>query len=229
MCTSGIHDADQVRRQRPRKTGLVDERMRRYDDLARDLLAIDAGVRRVRLVGVDGCGGAGKTTFAARLALAAGDAPVVHTDDFSSFDEPMHWWPRLLAEVIEPLSRGDAATFHPYDWVRSELSPEPIEVQPVPLIVIEGVGATRKAWRDRLVARIWVDAPRELRLERGLERDGAHMRDFWTWWMSEEDRYLADEQPQLAADLHVDGDPSIPHDQEHEFVEIRSPAISEPR
>jgi hypothetical protein len=133
----------------------------------------------------------------------------------------------MLAEVIEPLSRGDVATFHPYDWVRSELSPETIEVRPAPLVVIEGVGATRNAWRDRLVARIWVGAPREVRLQRGLERDGAHMLGFWTWWMSEEDRYVAGEHPDENPDLRVDGDPSVPHDPETEFVEVRSDPVSE--
>lgn len=216
-CTSGFHDADEERRQRPRKTAAVDERVRRYDELARDLLKSRGDVR---LVGVDGCGAAGKTTFAARLARAAGDAPVVHTDDFSSFDEPMHWWPRMLEEVIEPLSRGAAATFHPYDWARSELSPTLIEVPPAPLVVIEGVGATRSAWRDRLVRSIWVDAPRELRLRRGLERDGEHMHDFWTWWMAEEDRYVAAEHPDEHADLRVNGDSRTPHDAEREFVEL---------
>ena len=200
--------------------------MRRYDDLARELLAIDAGVR---LVGVDGCGAAGKTTFAARLASAAHNAPVVHTDDFASFDGPTQWWPRLLAEVIEPLLRGDVATFHPYDWVREEFSPQTIEIQPAPLVVIEGCGATRQAWRDRLVGRIWVEAPRELRLRRGLARDGAHMLDFWTWWMAQEDGYVADEHPEDDADLWVAGDPSVTHDPHEEFVQLRGGALSAPR
>jgi len=58
----------------------------------------------VRLVAIDGPGGAGKTTFAERFAAAADGAPIVHTDDFASADNPIDWWPRLLAEVIEPLS-----------------------------------------------------------------------------------------------------------------------------
>lgn len=203
--------------------------MRRYDDFARDLLATKADVR---IVGVDGYGAAGKTTFAARLARAAGDAPVVHTDDFASFEEPLDWWPRMLAEVIDPLMRGETATFRPYDWVRREMSADPIRIAPATLVVVEGVGATRKAWRDRLVKRIWVEAPRDLRLHRGLDRDGIHMLDFWTWWMAEEDGYVADEHPETTADLHVDGDPSIPHEPETEFVEIDNPRgreLSEPR
>src|SRR3954454_8574090 len=113
-CTSSTDDARGLRRSAARKTAAVDERVRRYDDLARDLLATP-GV--VRLVGIDGCGAAGKTTFAARLAQAAGDAPVVHTDDFASWEQPTEWWPRMLAAVIDPLLRGNAASYYPYDWV----------------------------------------------------------------------------------------------------------------
>lgn len=47
----------------------------------------------VRLVAVDGPGGAGKSTFADRLAAAAGGAPIIHTDDFASADNPIDWWP----------------------------------------------------------------------------------------------------------------------------------------
>jgi len=191
--------------------------VRRYDDLARDLLTTAADVR---IVGVDGCGGAGKTTFADRFAQAAGDAPVVHTDDFASWDEPTQWWPRMLTEVIEPLSAGEPARFRPYNWVERRPDDHLITVEPAPLVVIEGVGATRMAWRDRLLARIWVETSREERLRRGLERDGEHMLEFWQWWMDAEDRYVADERPDLDADIRVDGEPTLPHDPAQEFVQV---------
>jgi hypothetical protein len=41
----------------------------------------------IRLVAVDGPGGAGKSTFARALSEAAGGAPVIHTDDFAADDE----------------------------------------------------------------------------------------------------------------------------------------------
>jgi uridine kinase len=201
--------------------------VRRFTDLAAAVLDRPGPVR---LVGVDGCAGAGKTTFAARLAAAADGCPVVHTDDFSSFEAPMQWWPQLLGEVIEPLLRGETASFHPYDWVARRRSDETIVVPPAPLVVIEGVGATRAAWRDVLAMRVWVDAPRAVRLERGLARDGAHMHEFWTWWMAQEDDYVSAEQPFAHADLVVDGaaaatgDP-IPSDPD-EYVEI---PLSAPR
>lgn len=176
----------------------------------------------VRLVGVDGCGGSGKTTFAARLAAAAGDAPVVHTDDFASWEEPLDWWPRFDALVITPLLDRKPASFHPYDWVARRASRDVLTVPPADLVVVEGVGATRAAWRDRLTLRIWVEADAELRLRRGLERDGAHMLGFWQWWQAEEDRYVAEEQPQRHADVVVDGAPSAPHAAEREYVRVIS-------
>jgi len=76
----------------------------------------------VRLVAIDGPGGAGKTTFAERLSAAADGAPIVHTDDFASADNPVDRWPRLLAEVIEPLSLGDCGRYQRYDWSTNTLA-----------------------------------------------------------------------------------------------------------
>jgi uridine kinase len=189
----------------------------RYDELARALLAHDAPVR---LVGIDGCGGAGKTTFATRLAAAANDAPVVHTDDFASHDVPIEWWPRLLDGVIEPLLAGRAATYLAYDWVRRAPGPT-VTIDPAPLVVIEGVGACRRVWRDRLVASIWIDTPREERHRRGLARDGAELAEFWQEWIVAEDAYVAAEDPNEAADLVIDGAPAMSYDEDSEFVIAR--------
>src|SRR4051794_11937032 len=179
---------------------------------------IRATTTAVRLVGIDGCGGAGKTTFAQRLRAAANDEwPVIHTDDFATHDEPIEWWPRMLAQVIEPLLRNEPATFRPYDWVKRGPG-ELTTVAPADVVVIEGVGSTRKAWRDLLAMRIWVDTDPDLRLRRGLERDGEELAEFWQDWRIAEDRYVTDEHPQQHADLVVAGDPSEPHDPEREFV-----------
>ena len=196
--------------------------VRRLADLAADLRSAPGPVR---IVGIDGCGGAGKTTFAARLSRALDDAPVVHTDDFASHEEPIEWWPRMLAQVIEPLLHNRTASYRPYDWVSRSLSPLTVAIDPAPVVIIEGVGATRSAWRDRLALRIWVETSRALRLARGLERDGEAMSDFWVWWMAAEERYVETDQPMRYADLVVDGspdplDPATRHEPEAEFVAL---------
>jgi uridine kinase len=157
-----------------------------------------------RIVAVDGPGGAGKTTFAARLAAELGDAPVVHTDDFASWEEPVDWWPRLRAEVLEPLAAGRPVRFRPTSWDGRPRAR--IELEWTGVVVLEGVTAARAAFRPFLTYAIWVETPRELRLRRGLERDGEEARPLWERWMAEEDAYAAREHPAERADLVVPGD-----------------------
>lgn len=190
----------------------------RYDELAQAVLAHDGPVR---LVGIDGCGGAGKTTFAGRLANAAGQAPIVHTDDFASHDVPIEWWPRMLADVVEPLLAQQPATYTAYDWVNRGDGPT-IRIDPAPLVIIEGVGACRRAWRDRLATSIWIETPREERLRRGLARDGEALADFWREWMAAEDEYVAAEDPKSYVDVLVDGAAGRDCDAGNEFVIVRS-------
>jgi uridine kinase len=156
-----------------------------------------------RITAVDGPGGAGKSTLAAALAAEL-RAPVVHTDDFASWDEPIDWWPRLLAEVLEPLARGDVARFEPTRW-GGPAKPR-VEVRPGGDVVLEGVTASRAAFRPYLAYAIWVETPRDLRLQRGLERDGADARPLWERWMAEEDGYVERERPHVRADRVLRGD-----------------------
>jgi uridine kinase len=155
------------------------------------------------VVAVDGLGGAGKSTLATALATELG-AVVIHTDDFASWDVPLEWWPRVLAEVLEPLSEGRLARFQRYDWDRRELA-EWHEVAPGGVVVLEGVSSSRVAFRPFLAFTVWVETPRALRLERGLERDGADAQPLWEGWMAAEDDWVEREHPRDSADYLVDG------------------------
>ena len=159
---------------------------------------------KTRVVAVDGAGGAGKTTLAERLAREL-DAQVVHTDDFASWQEPLEWWPRLRDELLEPLARNEAARFKRTDWTGTGRE-EWVDVAPAEFVVLEGVSASRAAFRPFLACSIWVETPRELRLERGLARDGADALPLWERWMAEEDAYIERERQQEHADLIVRGD-----------------------
>jgi uridine kinase len=182
---------------------------------------VDLVLRRpgpVRLVAVDGPGGAGKSTFADRLVAAAeGKAIVVRTDDFASADEPIDWWPRLLSEVIEPLMDGGAARFQRYDWTTRERA-EWVRVPPRPIVIIEGVSSSRRQWSRHLTFSIWIETEAEVRLERGVARDGDDMLAQWQTWMAAEDRHFHQDGARSKANLVVDGDPVRQHDPETEFV-----------
>ncbi len=76
-------------------------------DLASRLRRLPPSCGPVRLVGVDGHAGSGKTTFAGRLATALGRAPVLHLADIATHEELFGWTERLLSGVIEPLGRAE--------------------------------------------------------------------------------------------------------------------------
>jgi len=173
-----------------------------------------------RIAAIDGPGGAGKSTLARRLARAAGNASIVHTDDFASWDEPIEWWPRLISDALEPLAAGRDARYRRYDWDRQAMGGW-VETPAAPLVIVEGVSSGRVAFRPFLTFTIWVETPRPLRLDRGLERDGQELRPLWEEWIVAEDAFFAAERPDLAADLVVAGAPALPHDPETECIVVR--------
>jgi uridine kinase len=158
-----------------------------------------------KIIAIDGPGGAGKSALAARLAKELGNAPVLHTDDFASWDNPVDWWPRLIQEALEPLSRNRPARFKRSDW-ENRGREEWREVQPAEFVILEGVSASREAFQQFLTYSIWVETSPELRLQRGLERDGEEARAQWEKWMAQEDEYVKREKPHDRADMVVLGD-----------------------
>lgn len=170
---------------------------------------------QVRMVAVDGPAGAGKSTFARRLATVLGEAPTVHTDDFASWENQFGWSHRLRTQVIEPLAQSRPGRYQRYDWVERRFA-EWHEVPVAPVLIIEGVGAARLEFADALAYVMWIDTPADLRLARGLERDGEELRDFWQQWIAGENRHFAADRTRERADLVVTGNPSAPHDPESE-------------
>ena len=158
-----------------------------------------------RIVAIDGHGGSGKSSFARHLARALNDAPIIQTDDFASWANPVDWWPELLERVLVPLSRGEPARYERSHW-GGDRDGERVEIRPTEVVILEGVTASREAFAPYLTYSIWVAAPAELRLRRGLERDGPDAREQWQAWMAAEDRYRVREKPDHRADLVLEGD-----------------------
>lgn len=152
------------------------------------------------LVGIGGHGAAGKTTLARRFV----GAQLVGTEEFwtgSEFDLT-----RLKAEVIEPLRSGTEARWRGFDWERRAPFPEERVVRPEGVVVVEGVCALHRDFRNAYDLRIWVDAPLETRLARAVAREGEGARETWeTVWIPREEAYVARDDPISSAHVIVDG------------------------
>ena len=113
--------------------------------------------------------------------------------------------PRGAGRALEPLSRGEPARYETSHW-GGPTDGQPVTVEPAGVVVLEGVTASREAFAPYLTYAIWVETPAELRLRRGLDRDGDDAVSQWHEWMAAEEEYRRREKPEDRADLVIPGD-----------------------
>jgi energy-coupling factor transporter ATP-binding protein EcfA2 len=198
-------------------------RLGRFAELAARVLSEPARLGGVRVVAVDGPTGAGKTTFADRLAGAirrtGATVEEIHTDDLlDGWDDMVTFWPRLEHDVLARLRTGQPGGYRRYDWHAGRFTAEVVPV-PVPdVLVLEGVTSARRVIRPELTLAVFVTAPRDLRLARSLTRDGEELRPHLLRWLAEEAAHFAADRTVDAVDVLVDGAPGEPHDPRTEYL-----------
>ncbi len=142
-------------------------------------------VGRPVVLALDGPGGSGKSTLAEALRLRTG-ATVLPGDDFyapafadadpailsrlsdAELADQVFDWPRLRREALEPLAAGRPARYRPYDWSGAStdgLGPGVVR-PPAPLVVLEGVYASRPELADLVTASVLVTVDEATRARR---------------------------------------------------------------
>jgi uridine kinase len=154
-----------------------------------------------RLICVDGPSGSGKTTLAAAVAELSG-APVVHMDDLIEGWSGLGTVDAQLDGTLRPHVSGGPGSYRRYDWLRGEYA-ETLAVPPVPLLVLEGVGSGSLVVADLVTVLAWIEAPRDVRMARGIERDGEAFAPYWEAWAAEEAEHFARHRTRERADLHL--------------------------
>ncbi len=168
------------------------------------------------VVAIDGTSGAGKTTLAQGVvaALAAlpgdpgGDATtdvgLVHMDHLYPGWDGLEVAPDLLtSQVLAPIARGEPAAYRIWSWLRNEWKGSHA-VTPSRFLVVEGCGASVMPAGAYAAVRVFLEADRGLRMERGIARDGEAYRPNWQRWADQETALFDSDGTRRRADLVID-------------------------
>lgn len=137
------------------------------------------------------------------MAGATG-ATVVHMDDLYDGWSGLDGVADQLRTLLRPLAAGASGSYRRYDWHAGAFA-ETVEVRPAPLVVVEGVGSGALACADLHTVLAWVEVPRDVRLRRGIERDGEHLREEWLSWQAAEQAHFERDRTRERADVVLDG------------------------
>jgi molybdopterin-guanine dinucleotide biosynthesis protein A/uridine kinase len=176
--------------------------------------------RRPVVVALDGRSGVGKSILAAALSLRTGGT-VLEGDDFyqpaladlgsvrrdrmpdADAAEIVIDWRRFRTEALEPLARGQAATFRPYDWaIHDGRLAEPKRVPAGDVVIIDGVYSGRPELADLVDLAVLVETDEATRTDR-LARREADDPDWVEFWERAERHYFRFVRPPASFELRV--------------------------
>ena len=179
---------------------------------------IQSRTRENLIIGIDGYGGSGKSTLAARIGDHISLTEVVSYDDLylpenlrpDFLASPLgiadaYDWQALQNGVLGPFRHGVTCEYPVLDWDTQERSTATVSAN-TRILIVEGVSCMRPELRELYDFRVWVHAPYEVRLARGITRDGEEMRGEWVErWMPAEEIYLNACNPESQVHLSVEG------------------------
>lgn len=140
------------------------------------------------ILGVAGGTGSGKTTVARSILEAVGQEKITLIEQDSyyrdvdwrseaellhhNFDHPSALDNDLMVAHLHALKAGHAVEVPIYDFVRHRRTPRTRRVEPLPVVLVEGILIfVERALRELLDFKIYVDTDADIRLIRRLGRD----------------------------------------------------------
>lgn len=154
---------------------------------------------------LDGPSGSGKTTLSQELEQSweFSDAlKVVHMDDIYPGWNGLAQGVLVAGRMLRERSTGLDTRYQHYDWNTQSLTHWHTIPADVPLL-LEGCGSLPQGAQHASQARIWLDAPGELRRERALSRVGENFAEHWSQWDDQFQEYVRIHNPQAQATLEI--------------------------
>ncbi len=182
------------------------------------------------LIGMDGMGGAGKSTISEKLykELKRSGYPVTlfhidhfihpravrYNDNYSPWEcyYDLQWrYEYLLNEILLPLKNGSNINkdIELYDLEQDNYRSVHFEIPAGSIVIVEGIFLQRKELKGIFDFTIYVDIPENVRLERVLKRDGyignddAIREKYETRYFPAERYYISEYSPAEKADLVI--------------------------
>ncbi len=142
--------------------------------------------QNVKLVGITGGSGSGKTTIVRKISEIVSDFVFIPQDNYYksaeyinnanitafNFDHPEAFDNELLHEHLSKLKAGQPIDMPQYDFVHHRRKDETVRVEPEKLIIFEGIMVFFDPYiRELIDLKLYVDTPDDIRFIRRLERD----------------------------------------------------------
>jgi uridine kinase len=140
----------------------------------------------VKIIGISGGSGSGKTTIVRRISEIVPDFTFLAQDSYYksaeyvdnenitafNFDHPSAFDTDLLVEHLQALKASRTIRVPVYDFVHHRRSEETVEVVPRSLVIFEGIMIfVDPRVRELLDLKLYVDTPDDIRFIRRLQRD----------------------------------------------------------
>lgn len=161
------------------------------------------------IITIDGVAGAGKTTLAAFIFEEYKDhmsVQILHMDDlYYGWADPFGAaLTEKLKEIVKAHQTKQVLVTTKFNWLRN-VPGEPLKIEPVDLLIIEGVGAGQRATRKFAETKIWIDLEPILGLRRVLARDGFSIEEHMFTFLELQKVHHLEEGTRAAADFHLNG------------------------
>ena len=164
-------------------------------------------------IAIDGLGGSGKSTLADELSGYVNNAIIIRMDDFYKTKEMRNKlnskediggyfdWERLEKQILIPFAEDRSSKYQKYNWLNDKLCNSG-NIQKSKNIIVEGIYSNRTELSKYYNIKIWIECPEDIRLSRGIARDGKEMKEYWqNVWVIQEKRYYEEHKPYLRADI----------------------------